>query len=73
MLKKDYFFGYNNLGNVYLKIDEIDKAIINYDVTSGGIVDEEDSIVEQDALETFEKSTINYLYFPEEKLLCEKL
>ena len=34
-----------------------------------------DALVEtpEDALETFEKSTINYLYFPEEKLLCEKL
>ena len=30
-LNKDYFFGYNNLGNVYLKINEIDNAIINYD------------------------------------------
>ena len=25
------------------------------------------------SLETFKKSTINYLYFPEEKFLCEKL
>ena len=34
-----------------------------------------DALVEtpEDALETFKKSTINYLYFPEEKLLCEKL
>ena len=33
-----------------------------------------DALVEtpEDALETFQKSTINYLYFPEEKLLCEK-
>mgnify|MGYP001316566847 CR=1 FL=1 len=30
-LNTDYFFGYNNLGNVYLKKNEIDKAITNYD------------------------------------------
>ena len=30
-INTDYFFGYNNLGNVYLKKNEIDKAITNYD------------------------------------------
>lgn len=34
-----------------------------------------DALVEtpEDALETLKKSNINHLYFPEEKLLCEKL
>ena len=30
-INSDYFFGFNNLGNAYLKLNEIKKAIENYD------------------------------------------
>ena len=59
---------YYNIINEFYKLTKV-PMLLNTSFNLAG-----DSLVEtpEDALETFNKSKLKYLYFPEEKILCEK-